>query len=186
MGILSNRSKPTYPSSSTQYVLHVINALEQVKFVWRNPTQITGAQQADAGNYSTLASRTIAIVNDIYTLLPEFVRQHDPQQLAAIAVCAGCRSLDFHLVPFHSDSFGIWRLFWPDIARETLEDYAKTVLDTIASPPKISSLSSSAEQEAHTNANDHTIHNVEELDRLAGDENKEEQDKRQNEDGETG
>jgi hypothetical protein len=138
--------------------------------LWKNPTQTAAAQQAAFAQYASLAITATALVNDTFTLLPDVVLKLSSQELAVVALCAACRHLEFHLVPFHSDSYGMWRHFWPGVTRSSLEEQAKKIIDTIQSPPSVPPLSSTAEQEARNKPEDTAIDRVEKLDQLAGDE----------------
>lgn len=85
-------------------------------------------RQAAPAQCRQLAAAGIAALNDVYTLLPELVLDLGPDELATVALLVACRSQCLHLLPFHADGFGIWRLFWPAVSRGRLEALACLVL----------------------------------------------------------
>ena len=85
-------------------------------------------RQAAPAQCRQLAAAGIAALNDVYTLLPELALDLGPDELATVALLVACRTQCLHLLPFHADGFGIWRLFWPAVSRERLETLACLVL----------------------------------------------------------
>ena len=147
-----NSAKPPTPPHP-QHLLHFVNAIEQSALLWVDDGGPPGTPEATPAampraaapaQCRQLAAAGIATLNDIYTLEPEVALELAADELAALALLVGCKTQGFHLLPFHSDAFGVWRLFWPGATRPRLESLATRVLESLANAAEAAAAAAAA------------------------------------------
>lgn len=92
----------------------------------------TPPRPATTEHYRALAAAAIAAVNDAHTLLPGLVLRQSAAELGTVSLLAACTTQHLHLLPFHGDGFGVWRLFWAGVSRAQLEGLALELLEVLA------------------------------------------------------
>lgn len=145
-----------------------------------NSSSSTSAAPSDLpvgfDDMALLANATVALINDAHTYMPDLTLSLAASELAVVCVYAASVMLGLQALRVHADGSGIWRAFWPNVARETLTLQATAILKLVAQPPTVQPLELSAVAEAQqqeargANDDDKAIGDEAALDRLAGDE----------------